>query len=193
MKNALVFFSLIALVAIATPNEHSYIAGKPGINDFIINWTDDQIYANMSAEIDDLTNIADLDLYGHMTIYYVRAALDDHRTNVPLFIKIHWHPDVERPDTVTPDSFLDVEEKWISDRSDIEIQGQRALLITYKEKKEYMGLKKEPLITPAYYEACYFVDNHTEVIVSGELSDWSLEEFRFMLGSLNITPPRGYY
>jgi len=100
---------------------------------------------------------------------------------------------MERPDTVTLDSFLDVDEKWISDRSDLKIQDKPALLLTYKEKKEYMGTEKEPEITPAYYEACYFVDNYTEVIVSGELSDWSLDEFRSMMNSLQITPPSGYY
>jgi hypothetical protein len=47
MVMSLAPFAIMLLVLLVAANEHSHIAGNPGVNDFVINWTDDRNYTNI--------------------------------------------------------------------------------------------------------------------------------------------------
>lgn len=64
----------------------------------------------------------------------------------------------------------------------------KALMMTYKETKEYTGSESEPWITPAHYLARYFLDDYTEIDIEGDTIDWTEQEFKSMLSSMKITP-----
>lgn len=193
-KLALIVLLLLSCAVADTnlPKEHSHVAGDHDINDFTINWTDSRNHTDIASEIFD-TNLGTTYDPIYEAHYYVRS-FGAARNNVTLFIRINWHPYIIRPSDITLDALpWEIENRGLVDRSDLKIQGQKALLLTYKEIKEYQGSEQEPDVIPANYEARYFLDGYTEVLVSGDLVDWSLDEFKSMLSSLEITPPSGYY
>ena len=107
---------------------------------------------------------------------------------------ITWHPSVKRPSALTLENFpYELDTDGALSRSDVTIQGKKALMLTYKDKKEYKGSESEPLITPAYHLVRYFLDDYTEIRIEGDLQDWPAQEFKSMLNSVKITPPDGYY
>ena len=174
---------------IRVPEKHIYKAGTPGRNQFMLNWTDNKAYSSkMSLEIFD-----ERDDNAYLTNYYVRI-LNESETSVLLFFVITWHPNIKRPSVSTLENYpskLDTEN--ILSRSDITIQDEKALMLIYKDKKEYQGSESDPLITPSHYLVRYFLDDYTEIRIEGDLRDWPAQEFKSMLNSLKITPPDGYY
>jgi len=192
---ATAFITIIASVIPAlsqTAIEHTYKVGKPGISEFTLNWTDNKNYSSdtTNSEIFD-----ERDEYGdtYQTEYYIRIQ-NESKTNVTLFFKITWHPGVKRPSTATLKNYpykLDTADKL--GQSDVTVQGMKALMMTYKETKEYTGSESEPWITPAHYLARYFLDDYTEIDIEGDTIDWTEQEFKSMLSSMKITPPDGYY
>jgi tetratricopeptide (TPR) repeat protein len=177
--------------AVKVPEKHTYTVGTPGINEFILNWTDNKVYSSkISPEIFDERN-DNGDVY--LTKYYVRIP-NESETKVPLFFVITWHPNVKRLSAATLENFphkLDLD--GVLSRSDVTIQGKMGLMLTYKDKKEYQGSESEPRIIPAYDLVRYFLDDYTEISVQGDLVDWPAQEFKSMLKSLVITPPDGFY
>ena len=176
---------------IKVPEKHTYKAGTPGINEFTINWTDNKIYSSkINTEIfDEQDNSYNV----YLTEYYVRV-LNESETGVPLFFRISWHPTVKRSSAATLEKFpYKLDTDGATGRSDAAIQGKKALMLTYKDKKEYQGSKSEPRMTPAHYLVRYFLDDYTEIDIEGDLVDWPAQEFKSMLSSMKITPPDGYY
>ena len=175
---------------VKVPEEHTYTIGTPGINEFMLNWTDKKIYSSkldvgIFDERDD-----NLDVY--LTEYYARI-LNESETNITLFFDITWHPSVKRPSALTLETYpYKLDTDGVLSRSEVTIQGKRALMLTYKDKKEYQGSKSEPLTTPAHHLVRYFLDDYTEIEIEGDLVDWPAQEFKSMLNSMKITPPEGY-
>jgi hypothetical protein len=173
------------------PEKHTFVVGTPGINEFILNWTDNKVYSSKISSIisDERNDNGDV----YLTRYSVRIR-NETETNVPLYFDITWHPNVKRPSVATLENYpykLDLD--GVLSRSDVTIQGKKGLMLTYKDKKEYQGSESEPRIIPAYYLVLYFLDDYTEIRVEGDLVDWPAQEFKSMLTSLVITPPVGYY
>lgn len=189
------FITVVALIIPATSQtaiEHTYKFGKPGISEFTLNWTDNKNYSSdtTASEIYD-----DRDEYGDIseTNYYIRIQ-NESKTNVTLFVKITWHPNIKRPSTATLKNYpYKLDTANMLSQSDVSVQGKKALMATFKEIKEYQGSESEPWITPAHHSVLYFLDDYTEIAIEGDTVDWTDQEFKSMLNSMKITPPDGYY
>jgi tetratricopeptide (TPR) repeat protein len=176
---------------VKVPEKHTYTVGTPGINEFILNWTDNKVY---SSKIDPLIfDERDDNLDVYLTKYSVWIR-NESETNVTLYFYITWHPSVKRPSTFTLENFpYKLDTDGVLSRSEVTIQGKKALMLTYKDKKEYQGSESKPRITPTHYLVRYFLDDYTEIGIEGELVNWPVQEFKSMLNSMKITPPDGYY
>lgn len=125
----------------------------------------------------------------HYTLHLINETND----NTTLDFEIDWHPNSKRSTGLTLDTFSKIKEEYVAGKADITIQGRKGVLVTFKGAKTYMGSNQAPNIKPPTFIAFYFLDDHTEVRVIGNVPDWSAQDFEAMLSSLKITPPVGYY
>jgi hypothetical protein len=110
--------------------------------------------------------------------------------NLTLFFEIGWHPEKKIPSNVQD---IELDPEWTATRSDITIQGKKALLVKNKERKIYQGKDEPPSIDPADFFVCYYLDDHTEVVIRAPASEWNDSEFKAAISSVKVTPPAGYY
>jgi hypothetical protein len=91
---------------------------------------------------------------------------------------ILWDPNEKRDPDAKLDRFWGIMGLDALIKSElITIQGKKGLMATWA----------------GTHEARYFLDDYTEVIISGDVIDWSAQEFKAMLSTVKITPPEGYY
>lgn len=192
MKKSILILIIISMSVIpaVSANTHTYVAGKPGINGFVINWTDNKNYSDIQSNIWDYT-----DTNGKTRTYYDIHAINKTGSNSTLGFFIDWHPMTKRPSEVNLMNF-DFDESMdsaISSQSNIIIQGKNGLLLAFKEQKKYHGSDSPPDVFPPFFTANYFLDDHTEIRIRGNISDWSSKDFGSTISSLKIAPPAGYY
>ena len=173
------------------PKTHQYSAGAPGVNEFVLNWTDKNKYSDIVC---DLPFDFHEDGISTITTHYQIRAKNETDSNTTLMFVINWHPGAKRPAEATLTTFpAKLHTEAITSQSDIMIQGKSGMMFAYKEQRDYQGSNAPPLITPPFYSAKYFLDDYTEVTVSGNMVYWSSKDFKAMLSTLRITPPAGYY
>jgi hypothetical protein len=166
--------------------EHSCVIGTPGVNEFIINWTDSKNYTNLKTSISDGTTER-----GYETWPTTFVGLTAHiNENLTLYLDISWHPEKRDPSNVQD---IKLDPAQTASQSYITIQGKKALLVKNKERKIYQGTDKSPLVDLASFFACYYPDDYTEVVIRAPASEWKDSEFKAAISSLKVTPPVGYY
>lgn len=166
--------------------DHIGVVGEHGIDEFLINWTDDKNYSVLKPSVekwDDQTTNFNLYARENSTGY-----------DSTLWYDISWHPEEKRRSTLKPEKYpWEITADEIDLRSDISIQGKKGILVRIKEEKIYNGPGNKPTIIDPLFYACYFPDEYTEVIIRGPTAKWTESEFKSLLGSVMITPPAGYY
>jgi hypothetical protein len=187
---------------------HTYYVGVPGINEFVINWTDSNNYSKIRScffdndvNSDRVVSKQGRAVLPHQT-YYSIDAFDANTSNISLSFDILWHPNEKRDPEAKLDSikyipltghFTGLNVQDALSKSELTIQDKEALMATWAGTKEYVGSELGPYIHEAQHEGRYFLDDYTEVIISGDVIDWSAQEFKAMLSTVKITPPEGYY
>lgn len=166
--------------------EHSCVIGTPGVNEFIINWTDSKNYTNLKKSISDGTTERGYETWP-TTFVELTAYINE---NLTLYFDISWHPDKRDPSNVQD---IKLDPAQTAAQSYITIQGKKALLVKNKERKIYQGTDKPPLVDLASFFACYYPDDYTEVVIRAPASEWKDSEFKAAISSLKVTPPVGYY
>jgi hypothetical protein len=170
---------------------HSCRIGTPNISEFLINWTDDKNYAKFDKDVSDGTlTIGRSSESWPMTTFYLGTYTNGTDKNSTLNFEIWWYPNKRETSTVQD---LEVESEGLAIRSDITIQGKKALLAKYKERKLYQGAEIPPTIIPASFFVCYYIDDYTYVKIYAPASEWNDSDFKNTMSSLKITPPTGYY
>ncbi len=181
----------IVLDTTASPaGKHSCQIGTPGINEFVINWTDSKNYVTIDKAVND-----EIGSYGSdswtVTIFDITAhTANDTNDNSTLSYEIFWHPAKKNGSNV-PEQYIDPEVH--ASRSDITIQGRKAVLVKFNERKVYEGSDKSPTISPARFYVSYFPDDYTAVTIYAPASEWKDSDFKNAMSSLKITPTAGYY
>lgn len=169
---------------------HSYKAGNPGINEFIMNWTDNKQYTTIENEVSDET----LNGYGGLrTHYFIRCITNDNEWS--LQSNIWWHPGNKRPQNATLDNYPKgwIKPENLQGRVAISIQGKPGVMVKAPVEKIYEGSNQPPNNYPGALVARYFLDDNTEIqITAFNLTKWDESEFKSLLISLKITPPTGY-
>lgn len=197
MRKTLILIALTMLPTVlaqtSPAGDHSCVIGTPGINEFLINWTDNKNYSELKKDVYDGTASYGLESWEETTfnLFAIENATDDHSI---LRYQIDWHPGKKRPSSLKPDECpFEITPEEIDLRSYISIQKEKAILVRFKEEKIYNGSDIPPTIIDPLYYACYFPDEYTEVIIRAPAANWTESEIKSLLGSLLITPPEGYY
>ena len=177
-----------AQITSSPAGKHSCLIGTSGINEFVINWTDSKNYTNLEKNVNDGTAsyVGSSETWLETT-FDLDAYTDENNT---LSIEIGWHPEKKDPTNIQ-NMKLDPEKTAI--RSDITIQGKKALFVKYKERKLYRGIDKSPDIIPAYFYVYYQPDDYTYVRISAPAIEWNDSDFKAAISSLKVTPLVGYY
>jgi hypothetical protein len=170
--------------------KHSCAIGTPGISEFIINWTDSKNYVTLDKAVNDATGSYEgsSESWTETIFDLTASAANDTNDNHTLTCEITWHP-TKKNRSKAPVFESDESES----RSTITIQGKKAVLVKFKERKLYQGSNSPPSIIPASFFVSYFADDYTEVAIRAPASKWKDSDFNNAMSSLKITPPAGYY
>ena len=168
--------------------KHSCLIGTPGINEFLINWTDSKNYTTLEKHVYDgtVSPVGSSETWLETTFELATYTNE----NITLGFEIDWHPEKRIPSNVKD---IELDPELTATQSDITIQGKKALLVQNKERKVYQGTDEPPSINPASFFVCYYPDDYTEVVVRAPASEWNDSEFKEAISSLKVTPPAGYY
>lgn len=169
------------------PSNYSFVTGSSETSDFIINFTSKKQFEDFTGRKEDYTQNENTET----TLYY---GVDDNESETILSWRIWWHPGVTRLPRAT---LMNFPIEWVADeldsKSDITIQGKKALLVKFKEEKKYQGSDKPPLVIPSSLCARYFLDKNTEVeVFAWNISKWQGNEFSNLLSTMKITAPCGW-
>jgi tetratricopeptide (TPR) repeat protein len=169
--------------------KHSCRIGTPGISEFVINWTDNKNYVELERNVFEGGVSRGLESWD-ATGYFLQAIENAAgNSTTALDFSIHWNPEEKYPSTW---SLFDTDEERIS-VTDITIQGKKAILAKFKERKSYQGPDTLPETIPASFLVSYCPDEHTKVTIRAPASEWKDSEFKAAISSLKVTPPAGYY
>ncbi|MGB4087836.1 hypothetical protein [Methanothrix sp.] len=183
---------------ISPAGNHSGVVGRPGIDEFLVNWTDNKNYAELKNNTETGPRVAtgrpDVVEWDDQTTMFYLSAYEKFPENTTLMYDIYWHPGEKRPSSVKPDEYpFEILPDEIDLQSDVSVEGKKGVLFRLKEEKIYRGPDNPPIISESSFYVCYFPDEYTEVRIWAPTTRWTELELKSLLDSLTITPPKGYY
>lgn len=181
-----------ALAQMYPAGDHTYVMGTPGINETVINWTDNKDYSDIQKRVHEYT-VSEDSKSSNETQFELSLFKSGNDLSSILYYKIYWHPEIVRPSSVKPNEYpSEIIPIEIDLNSDIIIQNKTGILVRYKEKTIRFGPNIPPTTLDPYFYACYFPNDYTEVVVQAETANWTESELRSMLESLEVVTPQGH-